>query len=243
MKILCNTHSQKYLPILIEDTSDMDKVIDTFEEWIKNFENEKLLELDDWLIEGQYSVSEEFEGFISIVIYREDEHTRYVSSYDFELKDLSIIETKVSELLNERAVFVADMTKDEFYFKVPATFDAKPLYIEKKWKETQCRNLIFNGNDIGMLLSDKNVQSIRLIDDIKAFDLLEKDADDEKLDNVTSGGPELSYFGPDYIGTIDYGLYAGQMDYDQVTGVVVWYYDGTEIFINKNFKKEITMYK
>jgi len=25
--------------------------------------------------------------------------------------------------------------------------------------------------------------------------------------------------------------------------VVVWYRDGTEIFINKNFKKEITIYK
>ena len=206
MKILVNRHSQKYLPIVIDDTSDMDKVIDTFEEWIKNFENEKLLELDKWLIEGQYSVSEEFEGMISIVIYSEDEYTRYVSSYDFELKDLSIIETQDEE-------------------------------------ETQCRTLIFNGNDIRMLLSDKNVESIHLIDDIDAFDLLEKDADDEKLDNVTSGSSELSCFGPDYIGTIDYGLYAAQMDYDQVTGVVVWYHDGTEIFINKNFKKEITIYK
>ena len=202
MKILCNTHSQKYLPILIEDTSDMDKVIDTFEEWIKNFENEKLLELDEWLIEGQYSVSEEFEGMISIVIYREDEHTRYVSSYDFALRDLSIIETQDEE-------------------------------------ETQCRTLIFNGNDIGMLLSDKNVQSIRLIDDIKAFDLLEKDADYEKLDNVTSGSSELLYFGLDHIGTTDFGLYSGTMDYDKVTAVKVCYYDDTEIFINKNFKKEI----
>ena len=76
----------------------MDKVIDTFEEWIKNFENEKLLELDKWLIEGQYSVSEEFEGMISIVIYREDEYTRYVSSYDFELKDLSIITQSEEEI-------------------------------------------------------------------------------------------------------------------------------------------------
>ena len=200
MKILFNRHSQKYLPIVIDDTSDMDKVIDTFEEWIKNFDNEMLLEFDTSLIEGQYSVSEEFEGMISIVIYSEDKYTRYVSSYDFELKDLSII-------------------------------------------ETQCRTLIFNGNDIGMLLSDKNVESIHLIDDIDAFDLLEKDADDEKWENVTSGGSTLSFFGPDFIGTIDYGLYAGQMDYDQVTGVVVWYRDGTEIFINKNFKKEITIYK
>ena len=200
MKILFNRHSRKYLPILIDDASDMDKVIDTFEEWIKNFDNEMLLEFDTSLIEGQYSVSEEFEGIIFIVIYSEDKYTRYVSSYDFELKDLSII-------------------------------------------ETQCRTLIFNGNDIGMLLSDKNVESIHLIDDIDAFDLLEKDADDEKLDNVTSGGSTLSCFGPDFIGTIDYGMYAAQMDYDQVTGVVVWYRDGTEIFINKNFKKEITMYK
>jgi hypothetical protein len=202
MKILFNTYTKKYLPILIDDTSDMDKVIDTFEEWIKNFDNERLLEFDTSLIEGQYSVSEEFEGMISIVIYREDEYTRYVSSYDFELKDLSIIETQDEE-------------------------------------ETQCRTLIFNGNDIRMLLSDKNVESIHLIDDIDAFDLLEKDADDEKLENVTSSVSEISYFGLDHIGTIDYGLYAGQMDYDQVTGVVVWYYDGTEIFINKNFKKEI----
>jgi hypothetical protein len=202
MKILFNRYTKKYLPILIDDTSDMDKVIDTFEEWIKNFDNERLLEFDTSLIEGQYSVSEEFEGMISIVIYREDEYTRYVSSYDFELKDLSIIETQDEE-------------------------------------ETQCRTLIFNGNDIRMLLSDKNVESIHLIDDIDAFDLLEKDADDEKLENVTSGSSEISYFGLDHIGTIDYGLYAGQMDYDQVTGVVVWYYDGTEIFINKNFKKEI----
>jgi len=206
MKILFNRHSKKYLPILIDDTSDMDKVIDLFEEWIKNFDNEILLDFDISLTEGQYSVSEEFEGMISIVIYREDEYTRYVSSYDFELKDLSIIETQDEE-------------------------------------ETQCRTLIFNGNDIGMLLSDKNVESIHLIDDIDAFDLLEKDADDEKLDYVTSGGSTLSCFGPDFIGTIDYGLYAGQMDYDQVTGVVVWYRDGTEIFINKNFKKEITIYK
>ena len=201
MKILFNRHSKKYLPILIDDTSDMDKVIDTFEEWIKNYNNEKLLELDKWLIEGQYSVSEEFEGIISMVLYSEDKHTRYVSSYDFELKDLSIIETKDEE-------------------------------------ETQCGTLIFNGNDIRMLLSDENVESIHLIDDIDAFDLLEKDADYEKLENVTSGGSELSYFGLDHIGTIDYGLYAGQMDYDQVTGVLVWYYDGTEIFINKNFKTE-----
>ena len=202
MKILFNRHSKKYLPIVIEDTSDMDKVIDTFEEWLKNFENEMLLEFDTSLIEGQYSVSEEFEGIISIVIYSEDEHTRYVSSYDFELKDLSIIETQDEE-------------------------------------ETQCGTLIFNGNDIRMLLSDENVQSICLIDDIEAFDLMEKDADDEKLENVTSSSSEISYFGLDHIGTIDYSLYAGQMDYDQVTGVIVCYYDGTEIFINKNFQKEI----
>lgn len=197
MKILFNRYTKKYLPVVIDDTSDMDKVIDTFSEWIKNFDNEMLLEFDTSLIEGQYSVSEEFEGMISIVIYSEDKYTRYVSSYDFELKDLSII-------------------------------------------ETQYRTLIFNGNDIRMLLSDKNVESIRLIDDIDAFDLMEKDADDEKLDNVTGGSSELSCFGLDYIFTIDYGLYAGQMDYDQVTAVKVCYYDGTEIFINKNFKKEIT---
>ena len=202
MKILFNRHSKKYLPILIDDTSDMDKVIDTFKEWIKNYNNERLLGFDTYLREGQYSVSEEFEGIISIVIYSEDKDTRYVSSYDFELKDLSIIETKDEE-------------------------------------ETQCGTLIFNGNDIRMLLSDKNVESIHLIDDIDAFNLQEKDADDKKLESVTSGSPELSYFGLDHIGTIYYGLYAGQMDYDQVTGVVVWYYDGTEIFINKNFQKEI----
>ena len=201
MKILFNRHSKKYLPILIDDTSDMDKVINLFEEWIKNFDNEMLLDFDIPLTEGQYSVSEEFEGMISIVIYREDEYTRYVSLYDFELKDLSII------------------TQSE--------------------EETQCRTLIFNGNDIRMLLSDKNVQSISLIDDIEAFDLMEKDADYDKLDNVTCSSSELLYFGLDHIGTTDFGLYSGTMDYDKVTAVKVCYYDDTEIFINKNFQKEI----
>lgn len=41
---------------------------------------------------------------------------------------------KVSELLKERAVFVSDMTEDDFYFKAPIEFDAKT--IKKKWKET-----------------------------------------------------------------------------------------------------------
>ena len=98
MKILFNRHSKKYLPILIDDTSDIDKVINLFEEWIKNFDNEMLLDFDIPLTEGQYSVSEEFEGMISIVIYREDEYTRYVSSYDFELKDLSIITQSEEEI-------------------------------------------------------------------------------------------------------------------------------------------------
>ena len=36
--------------------------------------------------------------------------------------------------MKERAVFVADMTEDDFYFKAPSEFDAKT--IKKKWKET-----------------------------------------------------------------------------------------------------------
>jgi len=51
---------------------------------------------------------------------------------DFEVEDEYL--AKVSELLKERAVFVADMTEDDFYFKAPSEFDAKT--IKKKWKET-----------------------------------------------------------------------------------------------------------
>ena len=93
MKILFNRHSQKYLPIVIDDTSDMDKVIDTFEEWTKNFENEKLLELDFNLMEGQYSLTEEWEGVLYLVELTDDFYTprEYSISYEFELKDLSII--------------------------------------------------------------------------------------------------------------------------------------------------------
>ena len=97
----------------------------------------------------------------------------------------------------------------------------------------------YTENDIRMLLSDKNVQRISLIDDIEAFDLLEKDSDDERLYELSESVSDISYFGLDHIGTIDYGLYAGQIDYDQVTAIRVCYYDDTEIFINKNFKKEI----
>ncbi len=51
---------------------------------------------------------------------------------DVEVEDEYL--SKVSELLKERAVFVADMTEDDFYFKAPSEFDAKT--IKKKWKET-----------------------------------------------------------------------------------------------------------
>ncbi|MEN8794696.1 MAG: glutamate--tRNA ligase [Flavobacteriales bacterium] len=51
---------------------------------------------------------------------------------DSEVEDEYL--AKVSELLKERAVFVADMTEDDFYFKAPSEFDAKT--IKKKWKET-----------------------------------------------------------------------------------------------------------
>lgn len=49
----------------------------------------------------------------------------------FKVEDDYLI--KVSELLKERAVFVADMTEDDFYFQAPAEFDEKT--IKKKWKE------------------------------------------------------------------------------------------------------------
>lgn len=49
----------------------------------------------------------------------------------FEVKDDYLV--KVTELLKERAVFVKDMTQDEFYFKAPTEFDEKT--IRKKWKE------------------------------------------------------------------------------------------------------------
>jgi len=50
---------------------------------------------------------------------------------DFEVEDEYLV--KVSELLKERAVFVADMTEDDFYFQPPTEFDEKT--IRKKWKE------------------------------------------------------------------------------------------------------------
>ncbi|MDA9262294.1 glutamate--tRNA ligase [bacterium] len=50
---------------------------------------------------------------------------------DFDVEDDYL--EKVSELLKERAVFVKDMTEDDFYFKAPTNFDEKT--IKKKWKE------------------------------------------------------------------------------------------------------------
>lgn len=50
---------------------------------------------------------------------------------NFEVEDDYL--TKVSELLKERAVFVSDMTEDDFYFQPPTEFDEKT--IKKKWKE------------------------------------------------------------------------------------------------------------
>ena len=49
----------------------------------------------------------------------------------FEVEDEYL--AKVSELLKERAVFVSDMTEDNFYFTPPTEFDEKT--IKKKWKE------------------------------------------------------------------------------------------------------------
>ncbi len=49
----------------------------------------------------------------------------------FEVSDDYL--AKVSELLKERAVFVKDMTEDDFYFVAPTEFDEKT--IKKKWKE------------------------------------------------------------------------------------------------------------
>lgn len=50
---------------------------------------------------------------------------------DFDVEDEYL--AKVSELLKERAVFVEDMTEDDFYFVAPTNFDEKT--IKKKWKE------------------------------------------------------------------------------------------------------------
>jgi glutamyl-tRNA synthetase len=50
---------------------------------------------------------------------------------DFDVQDEYL--AKVSELLKERAVFVKDMTEDDFYFVAPTNFDEKT--IKKKWKE------------------------------------------------------------------------------------------------------------
>ncbi|MGB1039302.1 MAG: glutamate--tRNA ligase [Flavobacteriales bacterium] len=50
---------------------------------------------------------------------------------DFEVEDQYL--AQVSELLKERAVFVSDMTEDDFYFKAPESYDEKT--IRKKWKE------------------------------------------------------------------------------------------------------------
>ena len=49
----------------------------------------------------------------------------------FEVSDDYL--AKVSELLKERAVFVKEMTEDDFYFVAPTEFDEKT--IKKKWKE------------------------------------------------------------------------------------------------------------
>lgn len=50
---------------------------------------------------------------------------------DYDVSDDYL--AKVSELLKERAVFVKDMTEDNFYFTPPTEFDEKT--IRKKWKE------------------------------------------------------------------------------------------------------------
>ena len=50
---------------------------------------------------------------------------------DFDVEDEYL--AKVSELLKERAVFVKDMTEDDFYFVAPTNFDEKT--IKKNWKE------------------------------------------------------------------------------------------------------------
>jgi len=50
---------------------------------------------------------------------------------NFEVEDDYLV--RVTELLKERAVFVADMTEDDFYFTAPSAFDEKT--IKKKWKE------------------------------------------------------------------------------------------------------------
>jgi glutamyl-tRNA synthetase len=50
---------------------------------------------------------------------------------NFEVKDDFLVQ--VTELLKERAVFVKDMTEDDFYFTPPTEFDEKT--ISKKWKE------------------------------------------------------------------------------------------------------------
>ncbi len=50
---------------------------------------------------------------------------------NFEVDDEYLV--RVTELLKERAVFVSDMTEDDFYFTPPSEFDEKT--IKKKWKE------------------------------------------------------------------------------------------------------------
>jgi glutamyl-tRNA synthetase len=50
---------------------------------------------------------------------------------NFEVEDEYLV--RVTELLKERAVFVSDMTEDDFYFTPPSEFDEKT--IKKKWKE------------------------------------------------------------------------------------------------------------
>ena len=97
MKILFNRETEKYLPIVIDDTSDMDKVIDTFEEWLKDSANEKLLELDFTLMEGHYSLNEEWEGVLHLVELTDNDFVDaryYTTSYEFELRDLSTIKIK-----------------------------------------------------------------------------------------------------------------------------------------------------
>ena len=94
MKILFNRHSQKYLPIVIDDTSDMDKVIDTFYEWIEDSDNEMLLELDIYLHIGGYSITEEWDGVLYLVHMDYDVRGGFCHSYEFELRDLSTIKIK-----------------------------------------------------------------------------------------------------------------------------------------------------
>ncbi len=97
MKILFNRETKRYLPIIIDDTSDMDKVIDKLHEWMRDSEgsaNEKLLELDIVLELGEYWISEISEGVLEFTHLDDDPRGGFCYSYDFELRDLSTIKIK-----------------------------------------------------------------------------------------------------------------------------------------------------